>query len=493
MSIPRNSSVFYKIAIPIFVGMLFAFGSVYALPADKQIKDKDISNAIEYELIVDEMVPSDRINVETIDGIVTLSGTVANILAKDRVAEIANSIKGVRSVVNEVMVEPVERSNAELLEDVRDALIADPATDSYEIEAEVENGIVTLTGNVESWYEKQLASKVVKSVKGVKGIQNEIDFKLEDDRSDSEIRNEIIRKLDYDVWVDDEFIDVAVDNGKVTLSGTVGSATEKTNAYFDAWVAGVKTVDNSKLEVEGWAKDEVRKKQKQQRRSDAEIKQAIKDAFLYDPRLLSFNPQVEVEDGIVTLTGTVGNLKAKNAAERDARNTVGVWRVKNLLKVRPEAEISDEEIAASIRKALNRDPIVTRADVRVSVFNGYAYFYGTVDSNLEKKRIRELASGVKGVAGVNNYLTVGETIVSRDDWEMQQDIEDAIYWNPFVEIGDVDVSVTDGVATLTGTVENWKEYKIAAEKAKENAEKVKNHLTVFEGPQDLRPENMQEN
>jgi len=481
-----------RFMISILVGIFFILGGVDALPVDEQIKDSDINNAIEYELIVDEMISADALNIETMDGIVTLSGSVSNILAKERAAEIARSIKGVRSVINDIAVKPAERTAAEVQEDVKKALLEDPAADSYEIKAAVKNGTVTLTGEVESWYEKQLASKVVKGVKGVTAVENKIDFELENNRSDSEIRNEIIRKLDYDVWVDDEFIDVSVENGKVTLSGTVGSANEKKNAYFDAWVAGVKSVDNSDLEVEAWAEEELKKEQVQPR-SDAEIKKAIEDAFLYDPRLLSFKPEVKVEDGVATLTGTVGNLKAKMAAERDARNTVGVWRVRNLLKVRPNSEVTDEQIAASIRKALDRDPVVERSDVTISVFNKHAYLYGTVHSKFEKKQVKEIARGVKGVTGVSNYVTVGETIVARDDWQIEQDIEDALYWNPFVDMGDVNVSVTNGVATLTGTVESWKEYKLAAQEAEESAQHVTNRLSVLEGPEDLRPQSTEKN
>jgi hypothetical protein len=72
-------------------------------------------------------------------------------------------------------------------------------------------------------------------------------------------------------------------------------------------------------------------------KGDPQIKQAVHDAFVYDPRVDSFNPNVDVDNRIVTLSGVVDNLKAKRAAEQDAKNTWGVWRVKNLLTTRPVA------------------------------------------------------------------------------------------------------------------------------------------------------------
>jgi hypothetical protein len=63
---------------------------------------------------------------------------------------------------------------------------------------------------------------------------------------------------------------------------------------------------------------------------------------LYDPRVISFNPEVNVTNGKVVLTGVVSNLKAKRAAEIDARNVVGVWKVENLLKVKGKQDLATD-------------------------------------------------------------------------------------------------------------------------------------------------------
>jgi osmotically-inducible protein OsmY len=78
--------------------------------------------------------------------------------------------------------------------------------------------------------------------------------------------------------------------------------------------------------------------------SDEKIRNAIKDAFSYDPRLSPFNLNVSVNIGTVTLTGYVHNLKAKHVAEQDAKNTVGVWHIKNHLKVRPDIRPNTDPI-----------------------------------------------------------------------------------------------------------------------------------------------------
>ena len=72
-----------------------------------------------------------------------------------------------------------------------------------------------------------------------------------------------------------------------------------------------------------------------------------------DPRVKAFSPDVTVEDGVVILGGSVGNLKAKTAAAQDAKDIVGVWRVDNLLKVRPKERPTDAEMQKQLKAALS--------------------------------------------------------------------------------------------------------------------------------------------
>lgn len=209
-----------------------------------------------------------------------------------------------------------------------------------------------------------------------------------------EIRADITGRLDSDIWVDDDLIVAHVSDGEVKLTGSVGSAIENTYASSDAWVAGVKNVDASGLTVNPWLRDENRRRTKTvPDRSDSEISKAVKMAFLYDPRVFSFNPTIEVKNGTVTLTGVVDNLKAKDAAARDARNTVGVKSVLNLLRVRQPNPPSDAEIAKDIREALDASPFVDRFDIVVRVMNRKAYLSGLADSPFEKSEAGRIAAG----------------------------------------------------------------------------------------------------
>lgn len=473
--------------------------------ASEQMTDQSISDKIDDELLFDQGVVSTKIDVETSDGIVTLTGKVNNILAKERAARIAETVKGVRAVVNRVEVSPSPfRSDAQILTDVERALLEDPATESFEISTRVSDGIVTLTGSVDSHEESELVKTVTKGVRGVTDIVDRIDVDFESDRPDSEIENEIAESLRWNTYVDDGMIDVDVSDGQVVLSGIVGSAAEKRKAELEAWTAGVSAVDSSKLEVDKWARDDKLRGNKYVIKSESEIKNAIEAALTKDPRVSSFT--VDVVGSTVTLRGEVNNLKAKRAAEQDVTNTVGVSTVENRMKVRMDDEAewpTDAEIADKAREALLRDPFVERFDLTVTSVNGTLHLYGTVDSSYERNRATDVVSRVMGVVDVENHSVVDDSVpyvfdpyvddyVSDDmiseyepraptmsDVEIKESIESELWWSPFVDSDDITVSVEDGVATLTGTVDTWNEYQSATENAYQgDATLVDNNLIV---------------
>ena len=465
----------------------------------------EINAAVDSDLLYDSSVSSNDLDVSTTNGIVTLSGSAPNILAKERAVTIAEAVRGVRAVVNNISVKPVLRTDDEVQRDVKFALLGDPAADSYEVNVAVKDGVVTLTGTVQSWQEKQLSAAVAKGVKGVKELKNDIIVHYKVERPDSQIAPEVKAVLKRDVWVDDILINSTVRDGKVTLTGTVGSAAEKTRAVSDAWITGVTSVDADGLQVEPWAKDTMKKSDKVAFKSDEAIKNAVRDALLYDPRVLSFNPTVAVSNGVVTLTGAVDNLKAKRAAEQDAKNTVGVWRVKNYLRVRVENPPTDDKLAQNVKDALIRDPYVDRFQIAVSALNGVIYLTGTVDSYYEKSHAEDVVSRVNGVTTVNNGLSVSYPTYKHYYWpysynyyepyynwstdytvwpytsdaELKDEIESELFWSPFVDSDDVKVEVENGTATLTGTVDSWSEYESASENAQEGgADIVINKLKV---------------
>lgn len=306
-------------------------------------------------------------------------------------------------------------------------------------------------------------------------------------------------------------VTVAVDNGNVELSGVVGSTAEKSRAELDAWVPGVMDVDDSNLKVASWSREDRFRTDKYARKPDQGIENAVKEAFLFDPRVNSFDISVSLLKGVVSLDGNVDNLKAKRAATEDARNIVGVWQVKNGMNVRSQTQMSDLEIKNKIRMALICDPYINRHDINITVVDGVAYLGGTVDSYYEKARADDVASRANGVIAVENNIGVNaasgaltyqpyvdynwnaydynwytypdRTATSMTDREIKEEVEDTLFWRPYVDSDDITVKVDDGDVELNGIVDTWYERSKATEKAYEGgATKVDNDLTVLYCP-----------
>jgi osmotically-inducible protein OsmY len=498
-------------AIVVLMGataLMLTFASwAAARPAD-DYTDQDISDAVSLELLIDQGVPSHLIDVWTVGGVVTLSGSVSSLMARERAADVVETVRGVRSVVNRIEVKTPDRSDEAIARDIEKELLVNPVTESWQVEAKCEDGRVTLTGNVESWQEKQLAVRLARSVRGVSEVENYIAVDYANDRPDFEIKEEIENALTWDVYVDDAMISVTVENGEVSLTGTVGSAAEKSQAVAQAWVAGVESVDADDLEVAEWARDDRLRTGKYVTRSDDAVVDAVEDAFLYDPRVKLNEIDVSADDGVVTLSGTVGSLDAKRAAAEDARNTVGVWRVMNLIAVRPASDLPDSTIEQHVREALARNPFFEADDISVRVENGLVTLEGMVQTWFEKGEADNVAARVEGVVDVENDLAVVNPIpltyrpyvdlwrlrdfdwhpelprsTSLGDWEIEQSIEDELWWSPFVDSEDITVTVEDGVAELTGTVDTMAERAAAQANAYQGgAIYVDNDLVVEFGP-----------
>jgi len=456
------------------------------------IADADITDHLESEFRFDPAVPFNTIDVNTDRGIVTLTGSVTNLLASERATRIAETLRGVRAVINRIDVVPLTDMTASQSGDaVKQALVYDTATEAYEINVLAdEKGGITLSGTVDSWAERNIAETVAKGVNGVVSVRNDIAVRPGSERPDSEIKWEIEKRLHWDTLVGDRLVFVRVDDGKVELSGTVGSAAEKTQTVLDAWVTGVKAVDASSLGVESWARDRTLREKKYVSRSDREIREAVRDALQYDPRVSAFDIDVTASNGVVILRGVVDNIQASKAAERDARHTTGVFGVNSLIKVRTgEVTLDDDRIAANVRGALSRNPFVESQDISVRVKNHVVQLDGIVDSYFDKAEAENVAMRAAGVVEVRNHLVVSypsalnydpyvddwsiydypwytaPTVTSKSDREIKRDIESELRWSPFVDADDVSVSVEAGVATLTGSVDSPGESNAAVQNA----------------------------
>lgn len=494
-------------------GFLFGLLLVMVLPcAAQDLTDTYINTAVEHRLAQEKGISAQDVEASTYHGIVTLSGTIDNLPARDRAVVIAQSTRSVLGVLDRVIVVPVARADESIRNDVVTALQQDPATGNFPVTVAVRSAVVSLTGTVGSYAEKRLVGRIAATVKGAQEVRNNIAISYLSKRSDQEIAGELNARLQWDVWLAGGMIFATVKNRAVALTGEIPSAVGKSRAFDDAWVNGVNAVDVNGLRVNPAAHYPDQRKFPSGAAVDSEIRAAVLASFRTDPRVMSFAPEVTVSGGIVTLSGAVGNLNAKAAAEEDARDIVGVWRIGNYLKIRSKDDLADAEMEKQLRAALARDPLLEGATIEARVINHVAYLSGEVESGVQRAEAQTVASRVKCVLLIRNRVKIepsytvyyynwpnydfdendqsdynlppyaiaaqfGPQPYPSDD-EIKGRIESALAWCPFVDTNNIQISVSGGVGTLTGTVDTWIGWGEASKDARQNAAYVINQIEV---------------
>jgi osmotically-inducible protein OsmY len=445
-----------------------------------RIPDADIAQAITRHLKADSAVSSEQVKVAVTDGVCTLSGSVGNLLAKRRALRVAETLRGVRSVIDQVEVRPISRTDAELAAAVTRELGQDPVTRAKRVGVSAKDGKVTLTGVAGSWPEKGFFTQVAETVRGVKSVDNQIAVKYPLVPSETQIAADVRHRIANDIWLDGNPIEVTVTGHTVHLKGVVGSVAEKNRAHSDGWMVGVDEVDGANVVVDAAARDDQRRAISYAFRSDDQIAHAVRDSFKLDPRLAPAEPKVAVREGVVELTGTVATATAKRAAELDAKDTVGVWDVRNLAIVEPASKPSDADIDRAVKRALAEDPLLPGAStIRASTSKGKVVLGGKIKSGIERVDAVEDVMTVLGVVGIVDQLQI-----DRSPQDVKADIDDRLYWDAAVQRDRVKVAVApDNVATLSGTLDSWSENRAAVEDATSGgATRVVNLLVLKKPP-----------
>jgi osmotically-inducible protein OsmY len=267
-------------------------------------------------LITTDGVSAMDVNVDTVDGKVTLHGKVDTQQAKDKAATVTKKIEGVRDVRNLLQVieagrhEETEVDDKAIAKNVEDAIEADKSLDDSEIRVQsVNNGVVLLAGHATSLGDHLEALTVAGGVPGVRRVASEVtsDNRLYDDSiwhqgAMDQKADDAANAVDD---AGDEIADAAraagekiSDAGKAVGRASSEAASATGNAFKDAWITA-----------------------------------ATKTKLVADDAVSAMDVNVDTQDGVVTLFGTVESMQAKAAAEQDARSVSGVRDVKNEIEI----------------------------------------------------------------------------------------------------------------------------------------------------------------
>ena len=214
------------------------------------------------------------------------------------------------------------KSDIQIQKDVMDELKSQPFLNASEIGVAVKNGIVTLSGQIDTYSKKLSAEKAAKKVAGVKAIAEDIQIGVSPayNKTDTEIAEAVLNALKWHTAVEEEKIKIKVENGNVTLEGEAEWDFQRSNAKTAIEnLTGVRSVFNLIT-----VKPKI---------TASDIEQKISAAFHRSATIDAGKITADVMGSRVTLRGTVHSYTEKEDAENAAWNAPGVLSIENKLEI----------------------------------------------------------------------------------------------------------------------------------------------------------------
>ncbi len=192
------------------------------------------------------------------------------------------------------------------------------------------------------------------------------------------------------------------------------------------------------------------------KRTDAQIQRAVLNELKWDTRVEESEIGVSVNEGVVTLTGTVRSWAKCVAAQEAAHQVAGVLDVTNdiMVKALNLYDRSDTEVAHAVRNALEWNDFVPDHRITSTVSNGWITLDGDVDFWNQREDAERAVSNLSAVRGVTNRIRISSKVQVKG---VQEAIENALERRADRETKRINLEVHNGQVSLSGIVRSWAE------------------------------------
>lgn len=186
-------------------------------------------------------------------------------------------------------------------------------------------------------------------------------------------------------------------------------------------------------------------------KTNEQLQKDVQNAIKWEPLLHAAEIGVIVDDGIVTLTGTVDNYTKKLEAEKAAKNVAGVKAlVENIKVVLTHGSIrTDSEIAADVIKALDQNRDIPHDKIKIKVENGLVSLEGKISWNFQREAARKSIDHIRGVKGVIDDMELKSALHDKLEEKL---IKEAFRRHWSLNPDDINVNVSGNHVKLTGYV-----------------------------------------
>ena len=215
------------------------------------------------------------------------------------------------------------------------------------------------------------------------------------DKTDTEIKTDVLSELKYDPSLKVTEIGVLVTDGIVTLNGYATSFDEKLAAVHAVKrVAGVVAIaDDIELHIPD-----------ANHRTDGEIAAAAAHKIAWATTIPTGNVQITVRNGWIILEGEVEWWYQKNAAETVMRSISGVRGVSSSISIKPTDKIA--AVGMGIEAAIDRNAMLDASKIRVEIVGSKVILHGTVRTLAQREEAERIAWAAQGVFSVEDHLAV---------------------------------------------------------------------------------------